>query len=1016
MTRVYRVAFGLVAGLALLAGTAAAQVTNGQITGRVTDQSGAAVPGVTVTLESPALIRPMVDVTAVSGRYEFPIVPIGTYTVTFELTGFKKVIRQNVIIETGFQAEVNAVLEVGGLTETIEVSGAAPIVDTRKTSTGATFNREVMDNIPTARDPWQIINMAAGIQASDINVGGNLSGQQVTFTSRGTGQGDTMWNVEGATVTDMAATGASPGYFDFESFQEIQVTTGGGDASLQTGGVNINLVTRSGSNVFKGSGRIVYSDKNMQWRNVTRELYDQGASSGVPIKYYREWGGEAGGPVVRNQMWWWGAFARQDINGSVLNFYDLDRPECNPPPEGFENLKDNQDCLKDDITNLTNFNGKLNYQLNSANKFQFLYTWGDKKRNARGASSTRAPESVYRQTSGGPGSYNFKHTWVATDKLVFDTLVQYTGGGFNLIPQKGVEDQQRLVNRDTGFTSRGLYTDWQIIDRPTTEVKTDSSYFFSNLLGGDHTTKFGIRYRNTPWQTDRTWTGHAEARFSSRGYATDDPGPRIDSQGRVRSIGSTCDTCPLTPDRAQLRRPSTNPTGLFTIGAYLQDNYTKGRLRLNLGVRWDYQNDEAKAGCVDENPILPDLLNAQCFEGADRDVNFSDISPRISATYDLFGTGKTVLKGGFAQYYGQGVGLSGGLSLLGTVVLTFQNTTTRTCWDDANGDQYVQREELNLTDPLCITYPSTFDPETGLRTQTLNEVDPNLKNDRTTEFTAGVEHELFPNFAVGVNYIHRLFDRGASNIRIGETKDMWVARTWNEQDFIDNGEEPPSQFGLPTTGWVYYEFDPTIIRPTNITRTENNPEERHYDGVDFTVTKRFSDRWMANAAITVQQNVTDPDFCFDCTNVDKSEGLATGTRYLIKINGMYAFPGGWNASANLQIQQGGNRGINFDGPSTRSGGLNSSGTSLLNLGGTSFTAYPYGTVRYPQVHLLDAQLTKSFDLRGGQNRLNLIFSVFNVTNANTIRSQTNDLNSTNFDVVSNILAPRVARIQASITF
>ena len=211
MLRAYRVALGVVAGLALLAAPAAAQVTNGQIQGRVTDSSGAAVPGVTVTLESDALIRPMVDVTAISGRYEFPIVPIGSYTVSFELTGFKRVVRPNVIIETGFQAEVNATLEVGGLTETVEVSGAAPIVDTRRTTTGATFNREIMDQIPTARDPWQIINMAAGVETNDFNVGGNRSGQQLSFTARGQGNGDTMWNVEGATVTDMAATGAAPG-------------------------------------------------------------------------------------------------------------------------------------------------------------------------------------------------------------------------------------------------------------------------------------------------------------------------------------------------------------------------------------------------------------------------------------------------------------------------------------------------------------------------------------------------------------------------------------------------------------------------------------------------------------------------------------------------------------------------------------------------------------------------------------------------------------------------------------
>ena len=226
----------------------------------------------------------------------------------------------------------------------------------------------------------------------------------------------------------------------------------------------------------------------------------------------------------------------------------------------------------------------------------------------------------------------------------------------------------------------------------------------------------------------------------------------------------------------------------------------------------------------------------------------------------------------------------------------------------------------------------------------------------------------------------------------------------------------------PTTGWIYYEFDPTIVRPPNVSNRANTSEKRHYDGVDFTVTKRFADRWMMNLAATVQENVTNPDYCTDCTNVNRREGFNTGTAYLIKLNGMYALPGGWNVSANLQMKQGQNRGISFDGPPTdyRSNGLGEEGYSNVpgadGLGAVSFTAYDYGTEREPLEHLLDAQVTKSFDLRGGQNRLSLIFSVFNVLNANTIRGLNNDLNSSNFGQINSILSPRIGRVQASITF
>jgi hypothetical protein len=556
------------------------------------------------------------------------------------------------------------------------------------------------------------------------------------------------------------------------------------------------------------------------------------------------------------------------------------------------------------------------------------------------------------------------------------------------------------VNRDTGFVSRGLYTVREEAVQPTTEVKTDGYYFVSNVFGGDHLAKFGVRYRNTPWRSDWRLNGGAEARISSR-FVAGNPRP-----------GSVCPTCELGPDRARVVRPGSNPTGLFAVGAYLQDSFTRGRLRLTLGVRWDYQNDEARAGCIEGSSILPDLLPAVCFDGADPGVNFSDIAPRLSGTYDVFGTGRTVFKSGFARYYGQGVGLSNALTALLPITVTFQNAPGRTCWNDANGDQFVSRDELNLTDTRCVVFPTDFNPETGLQRLTLNEVDPALQNDRTTEFTAGIEHELLPNFAIGVNYMYRLYDQFRTNVRIGETKEMWIAREWSDADFIAAGVDPPSQFGLPSTGWTYYEFDSTLVRPAAIARMQNVVEDRRYHGVDITVTKRLTGRWMLNAAITLQSRTQTPNFCLDCTNNDKIEGINDITAYIVKLNGMYLLPGGWRASANLQVQQGQDRAIFFDGPPS---GYRSNGIGSL-LGAVSFTAYDYGTNREPLQHLLDAQVAKSFDLRGGPGSLSVTASVFNILNGNPVRGTNTDLNSVSFGQINAILAPRVARIQATLRF
>jgi hypothetical protein len=238
------------------AGTAAsAQQQTGEIIGKVTDTSGGVLPGVTVTLTAPHLLQPLTAVTSDSGTYQFPRLPIGTYTVKFELTGFKTVVNQDIFVTVGFTAQVNAQLGISTVQETITVTGESPIVDTRSTGTKQTFTNELLQSIPSARDPWVILQQTAGIAMDRENIGGNMSGQQSNYTSRGAGTFNNKWSLDGVDITDMAATGASANYYDFDSFEEMTITTGGVDVTQQTSGVGINLVTKSGTDRFRGQGR-----------------------------------------------------------------------------------------------------------------------------------------------------------------------------------------------------------------------------------------------------------------------------------------------------------------------------------------------------------------------------------------------------------------------------------------------------------------------------------------------------------------------------------------------------------------------------------------------------------------------------------------------------------------------------------------------------------------------------------------------------------------------------------------
>ena len=145
---------------------ATAQNPTGQIFGKVVDQSGAVMPGVTVTLTSPILLQPQTAVTSETGSYQFPSLEANTYAVKFELSGFKTVVNEGIVITAGFSAQVNAQLAVSTVQETITVTGASPIVDTKETGTKQTFTTELLQSIPSARDPWVILQQTAGVAST----------------------------------------------------------------------------------------------------------------------------------------------------------------------------------------------------------------------------------------------------------------------------------------------------------------------------------------------------------------------------------------------------------------------------------------------------------------------------------------------------------------------------------------------------------------------------------------------------------------------------------------------------------------------------------------------------------------------------------------------------------------------------------------------------------------------------------------------------------------------------------
>ena len=261
--------FVLAALLLVLTTPVSAQILTGEIFGRVADTSSAVLPGVTVTLEGPALIRPEVATTTETGAYSFPRLPIGPIPggSTRGLRGRSR--GKGFASSTGFSAADQHELEVSTSPGTVTVRRESPVVDTRQTTTGATFTEETLQGISTARDPWVLLEQTPGVVMNQQNVGGNKSGQQSTFTVRGTQQGNSIWNVGYRPRSPMSATGCL-GLLRLRFVPGDQFH----DRRRRRIGANRRREPElrdpsSGGNTSRGSGRYFVSDNNYQSANLT---------------------------------------------------------------------------------------------------------------------------------------------------------------------------------------------------------------------------------------------------------------------------------------------------------------------------------------------------------------------------------------------------------------------------------------------------------------------------------------------------------------------------------------------------------------------------------------------------------------------------------------------------------------------------------------------------------------------------------------------------------------------------
>jgi hypothetical protein len=564
----------------------------GNIRGRVLDEQGNSIPGVSVILES-EYFGSRSAISSEGGIFRFLNVSAGLWHIRCEIPGFRAYILENIDIRVGLNVDLKIELEPAALDEEITIVAEYPIVDTKRTGTVVNFTQQMLQELPSARDPWAIMQQAPGILMSVENVGGSESGYQFFFRAKGSMGWDNTWGMDGIPITNMASY-SSPMFYDFGTFEEIQIVTGGNDCSQQTGGVSINMITRRGSNRFQVVSRAFFTNKNFQGDNRTQELEDLNYV-GDQINQIMDYGFQLGGPIKKDKLWFWVGYGVQDVRRISITGYP-------------------------DETKLDGFNSKLNFQLLPNNRMELFFLYNIKLWNGLGTGATRPPETTLNQDW---STYFMKlqDEHIFSDNFMLALKLSYLGGPYEHIPLGG-EDVQ------TGFDiATCTYSDSFASYRskyPSYVAKLEGNYFLEKALGGDHEFRFGLEYRLTTAREESRWAGDI-IRYYIYGI----------------------------PYAAEVTRQGIWDYGGNRYSFYINDLFTRGRLMFNLGLRLDKERSWNNDASVEASKSAPDLLPAMTYPGSHSGPTNFTISPRIGLTYDLTGNGKTILRGNLARYGNQ---------------------------------------------------------------------------------------------------------------------------------------------------------------------------------------------------------------------------------------------------------------------------------------------------------------------------------------------------------------------------
>jgi len=913
----------------LLAGVAFAQSgQTGTISGKVVTADGLALPGVAVTLKSPAIVMAqLTTVTNENGIFRFPNLAPGMYEVTLELDGFNTSVRKSMQLFANQVMSLDFTMQMKTLQEAIVVTGQAPTVDKQTTTKAINMDKEYLKSLPSTRTLATYFNMVPGVTGD---------------TAHGGTQMDNSYNLDGVNMGD-PATGTQGSSFGTDIMEEISVQTGGLSAEYgSVRGAMVNIITKSGGNNYSGTASFYYNHEKLKADN-TKGTVLEGKKSGN--KYGYEPVVTLGGPIVKDRLWF---FVNLSMNktASFVAGYPYDKPGSGmevPITQYYPYLK-------------------LTYQPNQKNKFIFSYSYSDRKNDHRGASIYSLESTTYKQKS---PTHVINAHWT---RFFGNNLYTNLKLGINKMKLDFVAkgDETEYWDMDTGLESGNYWRNKDLNQRDRYNLNFDATTFVDNFLG-THEIKFGAeaQWANVDWTIklidDPASGDSAIDYYTQNGVKYYYDGLDLKNNGFTR--------------KDQMR----------DYFLFLQDTWNPiPRLTLNLGLRLDYNT-----------VVWPEQNN---ISKKQTPLEWTNLSPRLGANFDIFGDGKTVLKASFARYTAA--------NQTGWV-----NTAHLNGWEGyyhyyAEGTPIGQK-------PTVIAREVWASPSTTK----VGYKDHDLKAPYTDEITIGIERELFEDVSLSARYIQK-WDR--NNIHLVDAAQLDIDQLFDNEKLVWKGWSPVTAVD-PFNGQTVtfykrssYATEQYIVNPPGA--------NRDYKGFELILNKRFSKGWSFNASyvyakaeglldsargsesLGTSQLWNDPN-----THINAYGELPLERKHQLKVQSVVRGPFGISLSGYFRFLAGGHY--------TRSVSSKYLGISTSKMKNTSIYAEARGARKLPDVKILDLRLEKSFKF-GNRFAIAAFADCFNVFNQGIATSVWTDSSNKAraFEQMTSISDPRIFQLGGRIEF